>query len=369
MQHKELSVLLFAVGLASCASTSQNSVGDVETRRFRVENRFEVTVPEDAETIQAWFALPDEDDDLQTVSDLEISLGDAHPSGLEMEQVRDERGNRFLHLSGPVRGGESFEVGTSFDLARREDRHELDPADTRPLTDGERAELAAYLAPSTHIVIDDDVRRIAAEVVGAERNPVRQARLVYDHILDRVTYWVKDPSTMKSSGVGSSTYCIEAGCGNCTDFHSGYAAIARAAGLPVRMVYGSFFKSPLDGVDQDQSYHCWIEFWAPELGWLPIDVAVADIFVDDFELTEANRTPVSLTVAAGYQGPDPALVEYYFGNIEARRVTWNRGRDLALPGATAATVNALPKAHVEVDGRPLAEKAGWTRKLTFTEVK
>jgi len=147
-----------------------------------------------------------------------------------------------------------------------------------------------------------------------------------------------------------------------------YAAAARAVSLPTRMVYGSFFKAPLDGVDQDQSYHCWIEFFAPNLGWVPLDVAVADIFVDDFELDDTNRSLVDLTVAAGYRGPDAGLVDYYFGNLDARRVTWNRGRDLALdPEPRAGRPNALPKAHVEVDGKPLAEKAGWTRKLTFVE--
>ena len=174
---------------------------------------------------------------------------------------------------------------------------------------------------------------------------------------------------MKASPVGSSEYCLSNKTGNCTDFHSLYAALARAASLPTRMIYGSFLKGPLAGQDKDQSYHCWIEFWAPELGWIPLDVAVADVFVDDFQVTEANAELVKLTTADGFEGPDEELVDYYFGNLDARRVTWNVGRDLALePAPAAGPVNALPKALIEVDGVVLAEKAGWTRKLTFTEV-
>ena len=62
------------------------------------------------------------------------------------------------------------------------------------------------------------------------------------------------------------------------------------------------------------------------------------------------------------------MVDYYFGNLDARRVTWNVGRDLKLdPAPAVGVVHALPKAVIEVDGKPLPEKEAWTRKLTFTE--
>ena len=68
------------------------------------------------------------------------------------------------------------------------------------------------------------------------------------------------------------------------------------------------------------------------------------------------------------RGPDAELIEYCFGNLDARRVTRYRGRDVVLdPEPRAGRLNALPKAQVKVDGRSLAEKAGWTRKLTFVE--
>ena len=47
-------------------------------------------------------------------------------------------------------------------------------------------------------------------------------------------------------------YCLENGTGNCTDFHSLYMSLSRAAGIPTRITYGSFFKGPLNGKDQDQ---------------------------------------------------------------------------------------------------------------------
>ena len=63
------------------------------------------------------------------------------------------------------------------------------------------------------------------------------------------------------------------------------------------------------------------------------------------------------------------MVDYYFGNLEERRVLWSVGRDLELdPEPANGPINALPKAYVEADGKALAEKEAWTRKLTYREL-
>ncbi len=363
MTKRNVPLLALVGALASCASS-----GGGEVRTFAVENRYELDVPPGARHVRAWFALPDDHEPLQEVDDLAITI-EPELAGVATREVRDREGNRFLYMEASGVAGQKLTVATSFEIEREEARVSVDPAGTRPLTADETREMAAHLAPNAHVVIDGDIRAIAREVVGSESNPIRQARLVYDWVLENVTYWVKFPDRMKASPVGSSEYCLSSRTGNCTDFHSLYAAVARAAGLPTRMIYGSFFKGPLDGQAKDQSYHCWIEFWAPEVGWIPLDVAIADIFVDDFTIDDANAEKVALTVADGYHGPDAHLVEYYFGNLDARRVTWNRGRDLVLdPPARGGPVNALPKAYVEVDGVPLGESSGWKRTLTFREL-
>ncbi len=349
--------------LASCAATPHG-----ETRRFQAQNRFEIDVPAGAQSVHGWFALPDDNDALQELKQLDIRTDVPDGAVVKTEQVRDEAGNRFLYLDAKNAAGKRIVLETNFELERHEALNVVDANATRPLTAKERAKFAPYLTGSTNVVATAPIAAAAREAVAGNDNPVAKARLLYDWTLDHVQYWVKFPDRMKSSGVGSSVYCFEQCTGNCTDFHSLYSAAAQATGLPTRMVYGSFFKGPLEGEDADQSYHCWIEFWAPQLGWIPLDVAVADVFVDDFALDDDNRRGVSLTLADGYAGPDAAMVDYYFGNLDARRVTWNRGRDLVLAGASGP-INALPKAHVEVDGVPLKEKAGWTRKLTFHEVQ
>lgn len=348
--------------LASCASQAPS-------RRFAAEHDFVIDVPAGGQRLHAWFALPSDRDDLQDVSDLRWQV-DAPPTvDYDVAVTRDDRGNRFLHLAAASAAGAHITVDTSFTVTRREAAVNVDPARTRPLDEADRRQHAEHLRSAEHDAATPAIAAAARAAVGNETNPVRQARLLYDWVLDHVQYWVKDPGKWKASPVGSSAYCFEQCTGNCTDFHSLYVAAARSVGLPARMIYGSFFKGPLDGKPDDQSYHCWLEVYAPKVGWIPIDVAVADIFVDDFALNEANSPKVQLTVADGYKGPDPALVDYYFGNLDARRVTWHLGRDLAL-GSDAGTprVNAIPKAHIEVDGKPL-EAAAWKRTLTFRELR
>lgn len=370
--HKTL-ILGALCALPACQSSSSPDTGggaggaQADVRTFAVVHDFDVTVPAGSQAVDAWFALPDDKEDLQQVKDLQIDI--QAPEGAEVEQreVRDADGNRFLYVHATGASGGKLDVTTTFAVTRKEQIVSVDPADTRAITDGERAEMQAYLGESTNIVITPEIRAAAATAVGEETNPIKAHRALYDWTLEHVQYWVKSPDSLKSSGVGSSTYTFDKCTGNCTDFHSLYAAAARSQGLPTRMVYGSFFKEPLDGVDKDQSYHCWIEFWAPEIGWVPLDVAVADLYLDDFQTDDGNAELVSLTLADGYNGPDPARVDYYFGNLDARRVTWHRGRDLQIVDPVApqaGKLNALPKAHVEVDGKSSSD---WSRKLTFQE--
>ncbi len=353
--------------LAGCTAAPPANTGPdapprpLRSKSFDAVNRLLVRVPEGSQQLRLWFALPADNDPLQDISGLQID------APYETRVVRDTRGNRFLFLSAEAPPAGELALVTRFRVRRREARNRLDESATRPLNDAERAAHADALVETQHIVIDAEIRKLAEEIVGAEQHPIRQARKIYDWILGHVEYWVKDPTTLKSSGVGSSAYTLEKCTGNCTDFHSLYLAVARAAGLPTRIIYGSFFKGPLAGKDKDQSYHCWVEFFAPNLGWLPLDVAVADIFVEGVRVDDKNRELLALTVADGYHGPDAGLVEYYFGNLDARRVSWHVGRDLQLdPAQVGGPVNALPKAHVEVDGAVFSD---WTRTLTYEELR
>jgi transglutaminase-like putative cysteine protease len=328
---------------------------------FHISNVLTVKVPKGAKTVRVWFAVPQEDA-YSSVRNFDVNVfGD-----YGIRYARDSWGNRvgYLDIENPAR--DQVLVKEEFDLTRTEVRNTINAAETRPLTGQERTALAAYLQPATHVIVNDEIRKLAASITGGEQNPVLAARKLYDWTYQNVNYWVKDPEHLKASPVGSTEYCLRTKTGNCTDFHSLFASLAISSGIPVRMVYGSLLKPTLNGMDVDASYHCWIQFFAPRLGWLPLDASLANIYWEDIPLNDKNKKLVELTTPTGYQGADKDKVEYYFGNLDERRVVWSMGRDLILqPPQDDGPVNSLPKLYVEIDGK---QSTDWTRQFTYKEL-
>ena len=366
--------LLVGMVSLSCAgesSSTKASQDDPATRQatFEVRHELKVMVPEGAQRVRVWFVLPQEDPipgdgamSAQRVSDLQIEA----PYAYKVE--RDSEGSKLLYLEATNPQEKELKIVETFVLTRNEVRTNVDPRQAKPLTEADRAKFAPYLAANKYVEIDDDIRKVAYEIVGNETNPVLAARKLYDWVLHNVDYWVKDPKNKKASPVGSASYCLTFRTGNCTDFESLWTSLARAQGIPTRIVYGSFFKPELNGNDLDQSYHCWAIFYAPGIGWIPHDVAVADMYAGEMPVTSDNEVLMRRTTSDGMFGADPAKVEYYFGNLDERRIVWSMGRDLILnPKQDGEAVNAIPKAYVEIDGKVHPDGAGWVRKLTYRE--
>ena len=357
--------LTLALACAATAISVRMFAGDAakpeqpKQASFQVKNEFKVQVPKGARMIRMWFAVPQED--AATVV-REFNVTADFPG----HYYRDDWGNRvgYAEINTPAEG--LINIRENFGLTRTEIRNTIDPSKTRPLTDPERAALFAYLQPSTHVIINDKIKSLSASIVGGETNPILAARKIYNWTLENVDYWVKDPDHLKASPVGSTEYCLTTRTGNCTDFHSLFASLSMAAGIPTRLVYGSLLKPTLNGVQIDGSYHCWIQFFAANYGWLPLDVSLANIYGKEFPVTDKNKKLVELTTATGYKGLDPSKVDYYFGSLDERRVMWSSGRDLIMqPPQSDGPVNALTKIYVEVDGK---QSTDWTRELTYTEV-
>ncbi|MEO8426257.1 MAG: transglutaminase-like domain-containing protein, partial [Verrucomicrobiota bacterium] len=122
-------------------------------------------------------------------------------------------------------------------------------------------------------------------------------------------------------GRGDAVYACDARSGNCSDFHSYFIALARAAGIPARFAIGAAIPSERDagGID---GYHCWAEFFA-EGKWWPVDISEAD--------------------------KNSSLAQFYFGHHPANRFEFSRGRDLIVdPGPRSGPINFLAYPVLEV---------------------
>jgi transglutaminase-like putative cysteine protease len=189
----------------------------------------------------------------------------------------------------------------------------------------ESDKVASYLKPERMVPVD---RSLTVRLLGGERprgTPLQIARRVYDAVDDHMKY---DKPAGQPWGRGDAVWACESGYGNCTDFHSLFISVSRDLEIPALFEIG-FPLSPDAKSGEVAGYHCWAKF-VSDGRWLPVDISEAD--------------------------KDPALKDYYFGNLTADRVTFTVGRDLELdPASAAGPVNFLVYPYVEVDGNPHAD--------------
>ena len=59
----------------------------------------------------------------------------------------------------------------TFTLSRRAQISGVVARNARPLSADKRAELAPFFTANQHVIVDDDIRARAIEIVGKEKNP------------------------------------------------------------------------------------------------------------------------------------------------------------------------------------------------------
>jgi transglutaminase-like putative cysteine protease len=281
-------------------------------RQFSFEYRAAVPSNLSAHSFRLWIPIP-HDDDYQRITNLQIES----PNPYHIST--DELGNTVLNIEST----KPASIALKFDCVRKEHLRPT-PSTTAvaPLTPAERAH---WLAPDRLVPIDDTIRKWASEVVASAHahTDLEMARAIYDHVVATVKY----DKTGKGWGRGDIYYACDARRGNCTDFHAIFIGYARAMGIPARFSIG--FPLPAErGHGTIAGYHCWAEFYAQGIGWIPIDASEA--------------------------GKDPSKREYFFGAHDENRVEFTRGRDLQLtPRQAGDPLNYFVYPYAEADGKPV----------------
>jgi hypothetical protein len=328
------------------------------TAAFKLKSEFSLDIPSGSRNVRIWLPLPQADPASphamvrdSTVENLRIVT--AYPYSVRT----DGEGNRILYveLQNPP---SKFELSYTFDLHRTES-YAGTVVDERahPYSDEDRRANARHLEPTSHIISNSPrMKALGAKIVGDETNPARQLRLIYEWMLANVDYWVKSPDTEAASPTGDAEWCLDTGAGNCSDFHATFASLARGLGIATRQTYGGLLKADLNGQPIDAGYHCWSEAFLPGIGWIPTDVAVADLWysdnLDSSKLTDEAQVRLRRTAGSNYApGHNAQVVEYYFGNMDERRVLWSIGRDIVLsPRQAGPPVNNMLRGYFEIDG-------------------
>ncbi|GKX56421.1 hypothetical protein SOASR030_25330 [Leminorella grimontii] len=212
-----------------------------------------------------------------------------------------------------------------------------------------------YLKPTAHMPTAGIVKETSDKIVGQETDPLKKARLIYNWVSANM---FRDNDVI-GCGTGDVATILESGKlgGKCTDINSVFVALARAAGIPAREMFGirlgksvklaqysktafgSANEQGVSGVSGGQ--HCRAMFYLAGFGWLPAD--------------PADVTKMRLTEKKEHSDPAvQAVNDYLFGNWEMNWVGFNVGRDFDLfPAAEQAPINNFGYPYAEVDGDPV----------------
>lgn len=200
---------------------------------------------------------------------IETSYADvvyAAPSATEVDIDRPvrQRPDGTL-LSAPMGRGATYTVTSR--------RTPLSVDRLRSVDDGETPEeiLAQYAQPS---VMTDRVRDLAPTLVEGAATRYDQVQAIQDWMGDRVEYSLEAPLAPEGVDVVDH-FLFEAEEGWCEQIASSLVVLARANGIPARLVTGFVpgDRDPVTGrwIVRAREAHAWAEVWFPEVGWVAFD--------------------------------------------------------------------------------------------------
>lgn len=198
------------------------------------------------------------------------------------------------------------------------------------------ADYALCLAPTSLGPTNGEVKKLADRITKGKKTVLEKTRAIYDWTVENT--W-RDPDT-RGCGTGDVCVLLLKPGGKCADIHSVFIALARAAGVPSREVFGIRLGKKAQE-DITGAYHCWAEFYLPGYGWVPAD--------------PADVRKALLTEKLELKDPKTAeLRAFYWGGIDPYRVKFSVGRDLTLnPPQLGDAVNYLMYPFAQIGGNTL----------------
>ncbi len=303
----------FIIAFALLAFTASGALAvPPATRDFEFTYSFIIKdIPKGSKEVAFWVPIP-QSTDYQKISYIDIDT-DANFS-IGTEPVYN---NKMLYAKVITEGAATIPVTISYKVHRKE-------KDALAGASGGAKEQALdiYLKPSRLVTISDRIKDISMGLTEGKSAVIDKARAIYEYVYNKMAY----DKSGTGWGRGDTEYACDASKGNCTDFHSLFISLARAAGIPARFKIG--FPIAADkSAGEVGGYHCWAEFYDKTAGWVPVDISAAK--------------------------QDGTLVkkEYFFGRVCENRVELAAGRDITLiPPQSGEKLNFFIYPYIEVDG-------------------
>ncbi len=302
-----LFALMFCTAVLSFSQQPQQ-------RHFKFTYAFTVRSPEPARPMKIWFPIASSDA-YQHVRVLSAQ-GD-----LPLKKTEEsEYGNRMFFAETPAAKASEYHFSVQYEVVRRERVGLIDGKPTGGTPTVRRASLARFTQPDRLVPISGLPAELAAKETAGATTQLAKAKAIYDYVLKTMRY----DKSGAGWGRGDTLWACDSKRGNCTDFHSLFASMARSQGIPTRFEIG--FPLPASKHSAEiPGYHCWSDFYA-ERTWVPVDISEA--------------------------WKDAGKRDYFFGHHDVNRVQFSVGRDIRLnPRQAGEPLNYFVYPYVESAGK------------------
>ena len=213
--------------------------------------------------------------------------------------------------------------------------------------------LRRNLQASSLIPNDGLAYQLGERILGRIKDPVAQAKAIYDWVVDNTIYDLSLPGC----GTGDVRRQLISGQygGRSADINGLFVAICRAVGIPARCVYGLrtgssrlFRNLGIAGDDASRGQHVRAEFYVPGYSWVPVDPS------------DVRRT-IALDTLSDRDSKLISLRKVLFGVWEMNWIAFNLGTDVALPGRNS-TIPFLLHPQLEIAGHTVDDGAQYSIK-------
>jgi len=301
-------VLAMVAGAASAASDPETAGAAAGSRHegrywYVVDNI--ATQPGQPASVTLWAALPLERPGQH------VSIGEIVPPPADI--IEDPvAGNRVVLwvVNNPLPGA-SLVFHYDFTVENTPVVFHIDPQKVQRAA-ADSPEARRFTVSEPWVEITPEIAKKAREIVGAETNPYRQGRLVFDWVVENLTY---DYPDVLSRGV---VKCFPRLRGDCGEFSHIYIAMMRSLGVPARGVAANWFQG---------GGHMWAEIFLPPYGWVPVDTSVAQLVKNGSKGQESPEQVKNFMVSRGFAGSDWAFL---YGNLYPNRLEVFAGENIAI---------------------------------------
>jgi len=332
---KPILLLLLAAFLSITPQAVANQVAG------QIKMDFDLSQQSQGQEVKLWIPYPVSDQN-QDISQVKVS-GDFAESAVYTDKVFK---TPMLYARWD-KEATSRKLSFSFAAARDEVSHPDLPTMEAAW---EPTDYALYLTPTSLAPLNEQLTDLAARITKGKEGVLAKAKAIYDWTVEN-TY--RNPDT-KGCGTGNICALLKDPGGKCADISSLYVALARAAGVPSREVFGiRLGKEATQDITTWQ--HCWAEFFLPGHGWVAVDPADVrkKMLVEKLELNAAKTNEYR---------------DYFWGGVDAYRIRLGEGRDLVLnPAQHGEPVNYLmyPFAQVGDTSLDWLEPANFKYTITY----